>query len=261
MNDFLDKLAYDAKVTVNTRYYEYLNTVNPVGVSLKKAILQCETVPIIAELKTASPSKGTIRQNFSVTEIANSMVAGGAVGISVLTEPRHFNGSLVNLLKVRETVNLPILMKDILVSSIQLDAAVRTGANAVLLIQALFDRGYCNVNVDEMIADAHTKNLEVLLETHNLGEFERAIKTEADLVGINNRNLGSLTIDLNVTKNILSKQSVKSGKIIVSESGINKPSDIQVLQEYGAHAFLIGSAIMLSDDITSKIKEFTNASN
>ena len=95
------------------------------------------------------------------------MVKGGAVGISVLTEPKHFNGSLNNIIKVREAVKLPILMKDIIVCSEQIDAAVKVGANVILLIQALFDRGYCSEDVNETIAEAHAKNLEVLLETHN----------------------------------------------------------------------------------------------
>jgi indole-3-glycerol phosphate synthase len=109
-----------------------------------------------------------------------------------------------------------------------------------------------------MVAKAHSKNLEVLLETHTLDEFMRALKTEADLVGINNRNLGTLQIDLSVTKNILSKCPSK-GKVIVSESGINTPADLRFLRGCGAKAFLIGSAVMMADDIESKVREFVHA--
>ncbi len=258
MSDFLDTLAQDAKATIASGYYERLNTLNPVRASLKKAVLQCEAVPVIAEVKGASPSKGIIRQNFVPSEVANAMTRGGAVGLSVLTEPKRFNGSLDNLIKVRQSVNLPILMKDFILSSTQLNAAVKAGANVVLLIQALFDRGYCDANLDEMIAEAHAKNLEVLLETHNQNEFTRALATDADLVGINNRNLGTLKIDLNVTKGILS-ESACEGKVIVSESGINSPADIRFLQKCGARAFLIGSAVMQADNVEGKVREFVNA--
>jgi len=258
MSDFLDILAYDAKATIASGYYQKINTSKPVRASLKKAILQCKVVPIIAEVKGTSPSKGTIRQNFTAEEIANAMIKGGAVGLSILTEPKHFNGTLENLIKVRQAVNLPILMKDFILSSTQLDAAVKAGANAVLLIQALFDRGYCSNNIAEVISEAHAKNLEVLLETHNQDEFTRALATNADLIGINNRDLGTLKVDLNVTKNILS-ENPHDGRVIVSESGISCPADIHFLQAYGAHAFLIGSAVMQANNVEAKVREFVNA--
>jgi indole-3-glycerol phosphate synthase len=176
----------------------------------------------------------------------------------VLTEPKHFNGSLQNLGKVRQAVNLPILMKDIIISPLQLATASRMGANAVLLIQALFDRGYGQQRLAQMIADAHARNLEVLLETHNTNEFRRAIGSEADLVGLNNRNLGTLKVDLNVTKRIL-KRNPSNDKIVVTESGICTPADLRFLRDCGAQAFLIGSAIMLADDVEAKVREFVNA--
>ena len=149
-------------------------------------------------------------------------------------------------------------MKDIILSPIQIYAASKLGANAVLLIQALFDRGYCEKSLNEMIVGAHVLGLEVLLETHTETEFNHAVKTDADLIGINNRNLATLKIDLNVTKEILTKNN-PNGKIVVSESGINTPADICFLRECGAHAFLIGSAIMLTDNIEEKVKEFVEA--
>ena len=134
------------------------------------------------------------------------MERGGAVGISVLTEPKHFNGSLQTLVETRAAVNLPILMKDIIIIPEQIEVASQIGANAVLLIEALFEKGYCEMSVDKMIAFAHAKGLEVLLETHTEEEFQSAVETDADLVGINNRNLATLKIDLNTTKAILEKQ-------------------------------------------------------
>jgi indole-3-glycerol phosphate synthase len=155
-------------------------------------------------------------------------------------------------------VKLPILMKDIILSPAQLDAASKLGANAALLIEALFDRGYCECDLDDMIATAHSKGLEVLLETHTEAEFRSAVSTHADLIGINNRNLATLKVDLNVTKRILERNNAE-GKLIVSESGINTPNDLRFLRECGAHAFLIGSAVMLADNVEEKVKEFVSA--
>jgi len=257
MSDFMDALAADAMATVDSGYYEHPATARHVVSSLRSNIQQSAKVPVIAEVKGASPSKGTIRRDFSPEKISQAMARGGAVGISVLTEPKHFSGSLDNLAIVRESVNLPLLMKDIVVSPRQLDAAAKLGANVVLLIQTIFDRGYCPIGLSEMVAKAHSKNLEVLLETHTADEFAGAMATEADLVGINNRNLGTLLTDLNTTKTILSKRH--GGKVVVSESGINTPADVQFLHSCGAEAFLIGSAIMSAVDVEGKVREFVNA--
>ena len=132
------------------------------------------------------------------------------------------------------------------------------GANAVLLIEALFEKGYCEMSVDKMIAFAHAKGLEVLLETHTEEEFQLAVETDADLIGINNRNLATLKIDLNTTKEILEKHKT-NGKTVISESGIKTKADLQFLRDCGAKAFLIGSSIMLTENIEEKVKEFVEA--
>ena len=258
MSDFLDVLARDAKETIDSGYYETLKPTERVRISLRKAILESKATPVITEIKAASPSAGVIRKNVKASMIAKAMAKGGATAISVLTEPKHFNGSLEALAEAREAVKLPILMKDIILSPIQIEAAPKIGANAVLLIKALFDRGYGERCLDEMIAGAHLLGLEVLLETHTESEFRSAIKTGADLIGINNRNLETLKVNLNVTKQILAEINPK-GKVVVSESGINTPADIRFLRESGACAFLIGSAIMSTDNIEEKVKEFVNA--
>jgi indole-3-glycerol phosphate synthase len=128
-----------------------------------------------------------------------------------------------------------------------------------LLIQALFDRDYCELGINEMIKQAHSKKIEVLLETHNESEFKRAVDSKADLIGINNRDLGTLKVDLNVTTNILNNNDIK-GKVIVSESGINSASDIRFLRECGARAFLVGSAIMMACNVETKVRELARAS-
>ncbi len=262
MSDFLDTLAADAKATVASGYYN-----NPpkkattVQVSLKAAIMEAKRqgkTAVITELKPASPSAGTIRQTIDAKAVAEAMACGGAVGISVLTEPKNFNGALSNFSTVRQAVNLPLLMKDFIVNPLQLDCASQMGANAVLLIMALFDRGYCTESLQRMIANAHARQLEVLLEAHNSDEFERALSSGADLVGINNRNLATLKVDLNVTRTVLQAHS-KQGVPIVSESGIQTAIDIQTLKSAGPDAYLVGSSVMLSDDVELKVKELVEA--
>jgi indole-3-glycerol phosphate synthase len=184
------------------------------------------------------------------------MQKGDAVGISVLTEPIYFNGSLQTLIEARAAVALPILFKDIIISKGQIDAAAKLGANAVLLIQGLFDKGHCEATEVEMIAYAHSQGLEVLLETHTEAEYKAALETEADLIGVNNRNLDTLKTDLATTQQILTEG--KQGRTIVSESGIKTPGHLQFLRGCGADAFLVGSSIMLTDDIASKVKELVN---
>jgi indole-3-glycerol phosphate synthase len=258
MADFLDTLAQSAKATIDSDYYEAITEAATSRISLKKAILETKSAPVITEIKAASPSVGTIRENVEARSIAESMEKGGAVGISVLTEPKHFNGSLRSLVEARRTVKLPILMKDIILSPVQLEAASKLGANVALLIEALFNRGYCECSLNDMIATAHSKGLEVLLENHTAEEFRVAVSTHADLVGINNRNLATLKVDLGVTKRILEQNNAED-KVVVSESGINTPTDLRFLRECGAHAFLIGSAVMLANNVEEKVKEFVSA--
>ncbi len=261
MADFLDKLAQNAKETIKAGYYEAQKTAKPAvasRISLKEAILKCKRAPVIAEIKLASPSLGVIKKNADVGNLAKAIETGGAVGISVLTEPTFFNGSLDFLAEARRQTKLPILMKDIVLSPLQLDAAYKIGANAVLLIEALFEREYCERDVHEMIGYAHSKSLEVLLEAHTEDEFLSALKTDADLIGINNRDLKTLRVDLGISKQILQRTDTE-GRTVVSESGIKKPDDIRLLRKHGAHAFLIGSAVMKADDVAEKVEEFVAA--
>jgi indole-3-glycerol phosphate synthase len=255
--DFLDVLVRVAQINIGSKYYEKFHPQESARVSLRKAILDCKVNPIIAEIKSASPSAGVIRRNVKPSVVAKAMEKGGATALSVLTEPKQFGGSLEALSQAREAVALPILMKDIIISPLQIQVASKLGANAVLLIKALFDRGYIGKSLNEMINGAHALGLEVLLETHTVSEFRSALKTDADLIGINNRNLATLKVDLNITKKILAKFN-PDDKLVVSESGIKTPEDICFLRESGACAFLIGSAIMLANNIEEKVMEFVN---
>lgn len=211
---------------------------------------------LITEIKFASPSLGKIRTISDPVSIAKSMIAGGSSALSILTQPYLFNGSPEYFIQVRQAVDVPLLMKDIMVDKIQIDAAQKIGADYMLLIQSLFDQGYLK-DIDEFIDYGHKKGLNILLEVHTVEEFKNALDTNVDLIGINNRNLDTLDIDLNTTSKILS--DFDESRPIISESGIESPQDIINLRKAGASGFLIGSSIMKTDNIEENVRELVNA--
>ena len=211
---------------------------------------------LLTEVKFSSPSLGKIRTLSDPASIAEQMIAGGARALSVLTQPHLFNGSPEYFMKVRQAVDVPLLMKDITIDRVQIDAGKKIGADFVLLIQSLFDKGFLK-EIDEFIDYSHKNGLDVLLEVHTKEEFENALKTDADLIGINNRNLDTLEIDLQTTENIL--KDFDGSRPIISESGIETPDDINYLKKCGADAFLVGSSIMKSDNIQEQVKKLVNA--
>jgi len=224
---------------------------------LKGSILKCKRNPVIAEIKPASPSKGIIAQDINVEALTSMMKLGGAVGLSILTEPKHFRGRIEYLITARRC-GLPRLMKDIIVDPIQVEAASKVGAEAILLIESLFERNLCDNDLKEMIDLAHDRGMEVLLETHTMEEFERALSTEADLIGINNRDLSTLQTDLDVTRKILNSRHPEN-HIVISESGIDTGDHVRFLRECGANAFLVGSSIMSALNPEEKVRELAEA--
>ena len=252
--NFLDTLAANAYISIAEGYYDINTKIEASTHNLNQNIRRSSKNAIISEIKFASPSQGIIHTEENAVSSAKAMSNGGAVGLSVLTEPKTFLGSLDNFMKVREVVDLPLLMKDIIVTKKQLDTALKIGADVILLIQTLFDMGRCKNTVEQMIEYAHSKDLQVLLEVHSKEEFEKAFQSNADLIGINNRNLETFEVDLSTTKTILESKD-KGNKIIVSESGINTAKDVCILKKSGADAFLVGTSVMKSKDIASKVKE------
>jgi len=253
MADFIDTLVKEALERVENGYYRTTIHPNVSRLSLKNAIINCQHAPVIAEIKPSSPSRGSLRHITSPREVAKVMEAGGAIGISVLTEPKRFGGSLQTLAHVKRSVGIPVLMKDIIVDNAQIEAAAHIGADVVLLIH-----GAVTDKVDELIDFAHYFGLEVLLETHTIGQFKAALATKADLIGINNRDLKTLKVDLNVTARVLAKTR-PNGRIVVSESGIETADHVRFLRRCGADAFLVGSSIMLAEDIKQKVRELVMA--
>ena len=211
---------------------------------------------LLTEVKFSSPSLGKIRTLSDPVSIAKQMIAGGSKALSILTQPHMFNGLPEYFIQVRQAVDVPLLMKDIMIDTIQIDAAEKIGADYMLVIQSLFDQGFLK-DIDEFIKYGHKKGLKILLEVHTKQEFQNALKTESDLIGINNRNLDTLEIDLKTTERVL--EGYKKTRPILSESGIETPADIQYLKKCGADAFLIGSSIMKSDNIEERVRKLVNA--
>tara|TARA_B100001179_G_C18571540_1_gene395372 strand:+ start:263 stop:1090 length:828 start_codon:yes stop_codon:yes gene_type:complete len=214
-----------------------------------------EFYPIITEIKFASPSLGKINEESErQIEILKMMENGGASAISVLTQPLFFEGSLKNLEIVRKNTTLPVLMKDIIIDKKQIDAGFKLGVNVILLIETLYQKQ--SKKLDELIEYANNKGLEVLLEVNTIQELKCAIKRNVSIVGINNRNLNTLKLDMETTKNILSEK-LDINKPIISESGIFKIEDIQKLGQSGIDGFLIGTSIMQSENIKDKVHELS----
>ncbi|MEM2888132.1 MAG: indole-3-glycerol-phosphate synthase [Candidatus Bathyarchaeia archaeon] len=258
MLDFLDILAQDAIKTIREGYYETLAEERNLHLSLRKAILRCKKAAIISEIKFFSPSLGLLRENGSVKQIAREMEEGGAVGLSILTEPKHFRGKLKHVAEARKEVNIPILMKDIILSHVQIEAAYRFGADIILLIQTLFHRGYCEESVQDLIDFSHSKGLEVLLEVHTRDEFLSALETSTDLIGVNNRDLRTLKLDLNTIKYV-QLDSYAVDRVIIAESGISSADDIRLLRGFGVKAFLVGTTVMRAECIKTKVSELVEA--
>ena len=225
--------------------------------SLRRAIAATNFLPIIAEVKYRSPAEGPIRRAEGAAGMARLYARGGAVAISVLTEEKHFEGRLEFVPDVKDAVGIPVLMKDIFLDPVQIDAAERIGADAVLLIAGLFTRALSAASLQEMIAHSHSRGLEVLLETHTAEEYLMAGQTEADLVGINNRNLDTLEVSLDTSYRLLG--SYPRVKPVVCESGIKTRKEAVSLIKAGANALLIGSTLMRSRDPTESIRRLAGA--
>ena len=211
---------------------------------------------LITEIKFSSPALGNIRKMSDPVAIAKHMIDGGASALSVLTQPFLFDGSPELFMKVRKEVQGPMLMKDITIDRVQIDAAKNIGADYFLLIQSIFDNGMVN-DIDDLIDYGHGLGLKVLIEAHTKEEFSNSCNTDADLIGINNRNLDTLKVDLNATKEIL--ENTEKTKLVISESGISSPDDIRFLHKCGADAYLVGSSIMQTDEIQQTVQKLVNA--
>ena len=197
---------------------------------------------VIAEVKKASPSKGVLREHFVPAEIAASYEAGGAAALSVLTDERFFQGSAAYLQQARAACGLPVLRKDFMVDEYQVVQARAIGADCILLIAACLD----DAQMADLEAAAQALGMSVLVEVHDGAELDRALRLKTPLLGINNRNLRSFEVTLQTTLDLLPR--VPPDRLLVTESGILAPADVQRMRGAGVQAFLVGEAFMRAAD-------------
>jgi indole-3-glycerol phosphate synthase len=214
------------------------------------AALKGDDIRLIAEVKMASPSRGVLRTDLDPVELARTYARNGAAAISVLTEERYFGGSLEHLAAIGEAVgNIPLLRKDFIFDPYQVYESRASGASALLLIVAILS----DSELSELLSLSHELGLTCLVEVHNRAELEQAIISGAQIIGINNRDLKTLAVDLDTTRRL--RPLIPQDRIVVSESGIKDRGDVQKLRQWGVHAMLVGEALVTAGDIGKKVTE------
>ena len=211
--------------------------------------LKGQGIRLIAEVKRASPSKGLLCPNLDVSALARTYSQAGAAAISVLTEGRHFRGSLADLAAVWRAVDLPLLDKDFIVSPYQVYEARAYGADAVLLIAAILSQA----EMKGLLKTIHQLGMTALVEVHDVGELGRVLALNPRVVGINNRHLGDFSVDLETTFRL--RALIPEGTLVVSESGIHTWEEVERLEAAGVDAVLIGEALVTSPDPGLKVAQ------
>ncbi len=206
-------------------------------------------IRLIAEVKQASPSRGILSPNFNPAQLAQTYAEGGAAAISILTEANYFMGNLEHLATIRKAVGLPLLRKDFVFDPYQVYESRAYGADALLLIVAILSQQ----QLKELTALSHSLGLSCLVEVHNEGEVERAMLSEVEIIGINNRDLNTFAVDINTTCRL--RPLIPREKIVVSESGIKSRKDVEKLKKWGIDAMLVGETLVTARDVLVKMKE------
>lgn len=255
--DFLKKIVEEKKVSLKEnkkkfpqKELEEKSRKPRLKRSFKKALVNAQRISLIAEIKQASPSKGIIRKDFNPADIALVYQDAGADAISVLTEKIYFKGELSHIEEVRKKVKLPILRKDFIIEAYQIYESCVAGADAILLISEILSKS----QISEFLSLAKTLDLDCLVEATSETELNKILKTEAQIIGINNRDLRSFKVDLEISKKLV--PLIPGGKIIVSESGIKEADDLNSLKDLGVNAVLIGEALLKAEDAAVKIRQF-----
>jgi indole-3-glycerol phosphate synthase len=228
----LEAMRADAESRVLTRGFE----------AAMRRRIGAGKAAVIAEVKKASPSKGVLRADFIPADIAQSYAEHGAACLSVLTDRQFFQGGPDFLKQARASCDLPVLRKDFLVDPYQVYESRAMGADCILLIAACLD----DAQMAELEAIARGLDMAVLVEVHDAAELQRALKLKTPLVGINNRNLRTFEVSLDTTLALL--PDVPRDRLLVTESGILQPADVQRMRAAGVHAFLVGEAFMRADE-------------
>ncbi len=204
---------------------------------------------VIAEIKKASPSKGVIRADFHPAKIAQSYAKGGATCLSVLTDVDFFQGSEVYLREARVACSLPVIRKDFIVDPYQVYEARAMGADCILLIVACLS----DTQMQDLAAIADSLSMDVLVESHDQDELQRALQLDTPLIGINNRNLHTFDLTLQTTFDLLGH--IPAERLVITESGIHTSADVAAMTERGVHSFLVGESFMRADDPGQKLAE------
>jgi indole-3-glycerol phosphate synthase len=225
----------------------------PARRDFRAAISALQQINLIAEIKFASPSAGRIRPGADPIPIGRTYQDAGAAAISLLTDKRFFQGDLNYLPRLKKAVSLPILRKDFIIDTVQVQEAFEYGADAILLIARILSP----VQLAELIAACRELKMAYLTEVHDGDDLEKAIDCGADIIGINNRDLDTFTVDINTT--IKLAPLVPDDRILISESGIQNEEDIRYLKHTGVQAVLVGSALMKSDDPGGKTAAIVKA--
>ena len=221
----------------------------PLPRDFEEKILQNGSMGLIAEIKKASPSAGVIQREADVRKMAREYQRAGACAISVLTESHFFHGDLNDLMMVKETVTLPILQKDFVIDPLQIYEGRVAGADAILLIAAILRKG----ELGEFVQLARSLSLFPLVEVHNEDDLEKIPGLDLPLIGINNRNLRTLEVNLETTERLIKRTPPKMK--VISESGIKDRTDVERLEKAGVKGILVGEILMRSSDPASKIRE------
>lgn len=220
-------------------------------VSLVDRFEQSERMNIIAEVKRASPSKGMIHETVNPVKQASIYAQGGVTAISVLTDETYFKGSFDDLRAVAKAVDVPVLCKDFMMDEVQIQVAYDAGASVILLIVAALD----NEVLQRLYTYATSLGLNVLVEVHTVEELKRALAIDAKLIGVNNRDLKTFTVDLATTEQIAEQFPFGEGRVLISESGLKHREEVERVRDAGATGVLVGETLMRAEDVASTIEQ------
>lgn len=250
--DELERLVRNARALVEEGYYEASESITRTPSFMEFLWLAETPSRVIAEIKFTSPSMDSGKSSSAFDGLLDAIAMARPLGLSVLAEPRIFGGHVDHVRRAARK-GLPVLMKDIVVDPIQIDAAAASGASAVLLIQAVESKGLLPRPMQSLIDAAHDRDLDVVLEVHTAAEWDAAAATDADVLGINNRDLSTMEVDLRTTPNLLSARP--KDRPVIAMSGVERRDQVRAMLAAGADAVLVGTSIMSAPEPARKLEE------